>query len=92
MLNSILNTILDLYNGGVIMNVNTENFKKLVDANFEGSLVKCAKALNVDHSTIWRVANGNNNMGIKLLSNLMEYCNKNSLNYSDYIFLNTTLD
>lgn len=69
------------------MNINTEAFKKLVEENFQGSCNKCSKALNVAPSTIWRVLHGNNNAGIKLLSNLMQYCNSNNINYEDYIFL-----
>lgn len=73
------------------MYINKDGFIKLVETNFNGSCNKCAKALNVAPSTIWRVVNGSSNAGIKLLTNLMQYCNSNSLKYEDYIFLSMPL-
>lgn len=70
------------------MDINTEAFSKFVQANFNGSCSKCAKALDVAPSTVWRVMKGNSKAGIKLMTNLMQYCNSNKLNYNDYIFLN----
>lgn len=69
------------------MNINPETFSQLLENKFKGSFGKCAKELNVAPSTVWRVIKGNNRAGIKLLTNLMQYCNKNNLNYIDYIFL-----
>lgn len=73
------------------MNISTEDFIKFVDSNFSGSCYKCAKALNVEPSTVWRVLNGRNSAGIKLLTSIMQYCNSNRLDYNDYIFLTQPL-
>jgi hypothetical protein len=69
------------------MHINKEVFFQFIQINFEGSLNKCAQELNVWPSTIWRAANGYSKVGAKLLINLMQYCNKNKLNYNDIIFL-----
>jgi hypothetical protein len=73
--------------GGDEMHLNKEVFLEFIQINFEGSLYRCAKELDVYPSTIWRAANGYNKVGAKLLNNIMQYCDKNKLNYQDYIFL-----
>ena len=77
--------------GGGSMYLNTEKFSNLVEARFGGSYTKCADALNLAPSTVWRVVKGDNKAGMKLLTNLIQYCSINNLNYNDYIFLEQSL-
>jgi hypothetical protein len=73
--------------GGDELHLNKEVFLEFIQTNFEGNLNKCARELDVSPSTIWRVTNGCSKAGVKLLTNLMQYCNKSKLNYHDIIFL-----
>lgn len=83
--NNCIEAILNKWGEG--MKINVEAFRNLVDSKFQGSNLVCAKALCVAPSTVWRVVKGNNGAGVKLMSNLVQYCQNNNLNYTDYIFL-----
>lgn len=62
------------------MYLNKEAFIEFIQENFEGSVYRCAEKLDV-----W--PKGHSNAGLKFMTKLMQYCNKNRLNYQDYIFL-----
>jgi hypothetical protein len=83
----MITTLQKSIKGGDDMHVNTERFSKLVETKFSGSCNKCAKELKVAPSTVWRVVKGDSKAGLKLLTNLMQYCNKHNLNYYGFIFL-----
>lgn len=69
------------------MKLNQVEFKKLIVKEFNNNYNECARALNVDTSTVWRAANGKSKGGIKLIGSLINYCSKKELDYNKYIFL-----
>lgn len=68
------------------MNTTQAVVKKLVDEQFDGNYNKCAKNLDVAPSTIGRIANGTGGAGIKVITNIIKYCNEKNINYDRYIF------
>jgi hypothetical protein len=69
------------------MHLNREVFLEFIQDNFQGSLYKCAEALNLCPTTVWRVASGRTNAGLKFLANLRRYCvENNKLDYYGIIF------
>lgn len=69
------------------MNTTQEAIKKLVNEQFDGNYNKCARSLDVSPSTIWRIANGTSGGGIKVITNIIKYCNKKNIKYDKYINL-----
>jgi len=69
------------------VNIKRDGFLKLLEKDFQGNCAKCARALNVNTSTVCRVINGNSKGGIKLLTKLMQYCKSNDISYEDIIFI-----
>ena len=69
------------------MNTTQEAVKKLVDEQFDGNYNKCARILDLAPSTVWRIANGTGDAGIKVITNVMKYCNEKDINYERYIYL-----
>lgn len=69
------------------MNITKESVKKFVDEQFDGNFNKCARNLDLAPSTIWRIANGNGKAGIKVITNIIKYCDDKKINYRKYIFL-----
>lgn len=60
---------------------NRDNFIKFVSETFNNNHSKCAKALNVNASTIGRIINNSNNAGTAFLNKLLNYCNTNNLDF-----------
>ena len=69
------------------MYIRQEAFINLIETKFNGNYHECARALNINSSTVWRVAKGSSSAGLKMLTKLMQYCNSNNLNYKEFIFL-----
>jgi len=67
------------------MNTTKEAIKKLVDEQFDGNFNKCARNLELAPSTIWRIVNGSGKAGIKVITNVIKYCNEKDINYERYI-------
>jgi len=68
------------------MNIKREGFLELLEKNFEGNCAKCARAINVNTSTVCRIINGNSKGGLQVVTKLMQYCKKNGVNYEKVIF------
>jgi hypothetical protein len=69
------------------MQLNRGIFLEFIQDNFHGNMYKCANALNMSPSTVWRVANGYSKAGMKFLTNLRQYCiANNKLDYEGIIF------
>lgn len=69
------------------MKTTKEAIKKLVDEQFDGNFNKCARNLDLAPSTICRVANGNSQAGIKVITNIIKYCNNKNIDYERYVDL-----
>lgn len=69
------------------MEMKGKALKKLIDEYFEGSYNKCARNIDLAPSTVCRIANGTGKAGIKTITNVINYCSKNGINYHKYINL-----
>lgn len=69
------------------MNMSKESFKKFIDEEFDGGNNKCARGLDLSPSTVCRIANGASKAGLKVITNVMKYCNENNINYEKYVYL-----
>lgn len=67
------------------MNTTKEAIQQLVEEQFDGNYNKCARTLELAPSTIWRIANGNCSAGIKVITNIIKYCNQKNIKYEKYI-------
>lgn len=69
------------------MYINVEKFKNLIINEFDNNLHQCARALDINPSTICRIVNSNSNGGTKFFGNFMNYCKTNGLDFNEFIFL-----
>ncbi|AZR73794.1 hypothetical protein BBF96_10600 [Anoxybacter fermentans] len=46
-----------------------------------------ARNLNLDYSYVYRVMRGQRGIGVKFISELMKFCEREKLNFKDYIIL-----
>ena len=69
------------------MELNKENFVKLLHERFEGNYTRMAKAINVSPAQLYRIVNGNSKAGAKFLGKLIAYCKANDIDYEKFIFL-----
>ncbi len=67
------------------MILNKVEFEKLLNEKFEKNYTRCSEALNINVSTISRIMSNENKPGTKFFTNLVNYCNKNNLNYNNFI-------
>ncbi|AZR72508.1 hypothetical protein BBF96_03390 [Anoxybacter fermentans] len=44
-----------------------------------------AREIGIDYSYFYRILRGQRGLGIKALSGLIEYCEKNNLNWKDFV-------
>ncbi|MDO7789123.1 hypothetical protein [Desulforamulus aquiferis] len=64
--------------------------KDILEKRFEGNYTKCAHALEVEVPQLHRfINNDRSKAGAKLLGGFYAYCEKENLNFRDYIFLPT---
>lgn len=57
----------------------------------EWTSYKFSKELNLDYSYVYRVLKKEVNGGNKFISRLIDFCNINKIEITDFIFLNTPL-
>lgn len=71
------------------MRINKQKFRdEIFDKRFNCNYSKCAQAMNVEPQQLHRFLNHDNSeAGAKLLGGLFVYCEKEGLNFKDYIFL-----
>lgn len=69
------------------MKPNVNQIQKLIDEKFEGNKSAFAETIGVERSQISHMLNHGNCVGAKFFGGLYLYCEKNSLNFKDYIFL-----
>lgn len=67
------------------MNKNSNGMEKFIKKYFDGSRKNCAITLDISQSTICRVINGNSNGGRKFLAKIIKYCDKNNIDFKDFI-------
>jgi hypothetical protein len=56
-----------------------------MDREAEGNYNKFARMLNVDVSQLHKIINSNSNAGPKFLEKLINYCQKNNLDFIEYL-------
>lgn len=70
------------------MKLNSKAIKKLLKEKFDNNITLFAKEINVDRTHLSRVIRSNGNgAGAVVCGGVIRYCNKNNLDYKDYIFL-----
>lgn len=71
------------------MKINKQKFRKeIFQERFNGNYSKCAQYMNVEPQQMHRFMNNENSeAGAKLLGGFFAYCEKEGLNFKDYIFL-----
>jgi hypothetical protein len=70
------------------MRIEGEKMIMFIEDNFDGNANKCALRLGVSPSTICRVVSGKSKPGLKLISQVIIYCNYKNLELEKYIILN----
>lgn len=65
---------------------NVEKFIELVEKRFDNNYTECSKEIGVNVSTISRIINKNVEPSTKFLKLFSEYCKKNRIDVSKYIF------
>lgn len=69
------------------MKINIEEVKKLIYERFENKLTNFVAELGVDYSYMNLIINGHRAPDSKkVCDRIVEYCKKNNLDYSKYIF------
>lgn len=70
------------------MQVNIENLKKLIDEKYRGNNSFFADEAHINRSYLSQLLNGSiSNNSPKICNDLIKYCEKNNLNFKEYIFL-----
>jgi transcriptional regulator with XRE-family HTH domain len=73
--------------GGVIrLKLNTVTVKILIEKK-GWSEVLLARKLNLDYSYVYRVMRGERGIGKKFISSLLKFCEKEGLNFRDFILI-----
>ncbi len=71
------------------MEVNIIKTRELIKTNFRGNLSFFAETIGIDKSYLYQIFNSKRNKkSPKVCNAIIRYCEKNNLNYKDYIFLN----
>lgn len=69
------------------MKINIEEVKNLINENFGNKLTNFVAAIGVDYSYMNLIMNGHRaSDSKKVCVRIIEYCKKNNLDYSKYIF------
>lgn len=70
------------------MRVNISNLNKLIKEKFRGNQTFFAETVEIDRSYLNQILhNKADNNSSKICNAIIRYCEKNNLNYKDYIFL-----
>lgn len=73
------------------MKPNVAKIEQLVNTSFNGNKAAFAKAIGVERSQISMLLNHGDGVGSKFYGGLLAYCDKNSLDFKEYIFLPNTV-
>jgi hypothetical protein len=68
------------------MNINLITIKELLSDNFNGNQSEMARAFGVTKEHVNLVLNTGRGAGSVFCGGIMRYCEKNKLNYKNYIF------
>jgi hypothetical protein len=68
------------------MKLNTKELNKLIDNNFDGNIAKFARNIGLNRSTTFKAIH-NKSAGSKFAGHLIAFCDKNQLDFREYIFL-----
>lgn len=69
------------------MEMSKEGLKKFINEHFDDKNNQCARSLGLAPSTVSRIVNGTNKAGIKVITNVIKYCNEKDIKYDEYINL-----
>lgn len=70
------------------MKVNLKNLKKLIDEKYRGNQSFFADEAKIERSYLNQMLNENVSLSSpKICNSIIMYCEKNKLNFKDYIFL-----
>lgn len=70
------------------MRVNVCNLSTLIEQKYRGNQSFFAEDAEIDRSYLNQLLNGKiDSNSPKICNNIIRYCEKNNLNYKDYIFL-----
>lgn len=70
------------------MRVNISNLNKLIKERFRGNQTFFAETADIDRSYLNQILNNKvDNNSSKICNAIIRYCEKNNLNYKEYIFL-----
>ena len=70
------------------MRVNISNLNKLIKEKFRGNQTFFAETIEIDRSYLNQILHNKiDNNSYKICNAIIKYCEKNNLNYKDYIFL-----
>lgn len=70
------------------MRVNIVNLNKLIKERFRGNKTFFAEILEIDRCYLNQILNGKiNNNSSKVCNAIIKFCERNNLDYKDYIFL-----
>ncbi len=67
------------------MELNLSEFKKLFKSKFKSNFNLTARELGVSPAHVYRVIKKQSKAGMEFLNHLMAYCNKNNIDYKQYI-------
>lgn len=71
------------------MKVNIQALQELIEKKYRGNQSFFAEEAKIDRSYLNQLLNGKiNNNSPKICNSIIDYCEKNKLNYKIYIFLN----
>lgn len=71
----------------MINRLNRERIKELMNSRFLGNYNKFSRELGVDPAHLYRFLNTGVGGGKKIIFSIMNYCEKNKLDYKKYIEL-----
>lgn len=70
------------------MRVNVSSLSNLIEQKYRGNQSFFAEDAGIDRSYLNQLLNGKiDSDSPKICNNIIRYCEKNNLNYKDYIFL-----
>lgn len=70
------------------MRINIPNINKLIENNFRGNKTFFAETIGISREYVSQILNGKKEAdSTKFCNATIRYCEKNNLNYKDYIFL-----
>ena len=71
--------------GCMKLKLNITEFKNLFEVRFKNNYNFAGRELKIDPAHIYRVVNNESKAGLTFISNLMEYCKENKIDYAKYV-------